>query len=60
MSDCSRPATAADLKRLVAALNAGGARCLPIGAYALFAHGDQRATTDITVVLRRAIAARGD
>jgi predicted nucleotidyltransferase len=51
MSDTSRPATSSDLKRLVAALNASGARYLLIGAYALFAHGYQRATTDIDLLV---------
>jgi predicted nucleotidyltransferase len=51
MSDTSRPATSSDLKRLVAALNATGARYLLIGAYALFAHGYQRATTDIDLLV---------
>jgi predicted nucleotidyltransferase len=51
MSDTSRPATSSDLKRLVAALNASGARYLLIGAYALFAHGYQRATTDIVLLV---------
>jgi predicted nucleotidyltransferase len=51
MSDTSRPATSSDLKRLVAALNGTGARYLLIGAYALFAHGYQRATTDIDLLV---------
>ncbi len=51
MEQSSRPATAADLKRVVNALNASGARYLLIGAYALFAHGYQRATTDIDFVV---------
>ena len=51
MEQTSRPATAADLKRVVSALNASGAHYLLIGAYALFAHGYQRATTDIDFVV---------
>jgi predicted nucleotidyltransferase len=51
MEQASRPATAADVKRVVSALNASGARYLLIGAYALFAHGYQRATTDIDFVV---------
>ena len=51
MEQSSRPATAADLKRVISALNASGARYLLIGAYALFAHGYQRATTDIDFVV---------
>src|SRR5262245_27698960 len=49
--DTSRPATSDDLKRLVQALNDAGAQYLLIGAYALFAHGYQRATTDIDLVV---------
>lgn len=55
MSDASRPATASDLKRLIAALNASGARYLLIGAYALFAHGCQRAATDIGLVVEASV-----
>ena len=51
MSDVSRPATAEDLKRLVQALDAAGARYLLIGAYALLAHGYQRATVDIDLLV---------
>ncbi|HEV8312159.1 MAG TPA: hypothetical protein VGQ23_03770 [Burkholderiaceae bacterium] len=51
MSDVSRPATAEDLKRLVQALEAAGARYLLIGAYALLAHGYQRATVDIDLLV---------
>jgi predicted nucleotidyltransferase len=59
MADTSRPATADDLKRIVRALNEQGARYLLIGAYALFAHGYQRATTDIDFVVE-ASAANGE
>jgi predicted nucleotidyltransferase len=55
MSETSRPATAGDLKRLMAALNASGARYLLIGAYALFAHGYQRATTDIDLLVEASV-----
>jgi len=51
MSDMSRPATAEDLKRLVQALETTGARYLLIGAYALLAHGYQRATVDIDLLV---------
>jgi len=51
MSDVSRPATAEDLKRLVQALETTGARYLLIGAYALLAHGYQRATVDIDLLV---------
>jgi predicted nucleotidyltransferase len=54
--DTSRPATADDLKRLVQALNDAGAQYLLVGAYALFAHGYQRATTDIDLVVAGTIA----
>lgn len=47
----SRPATADDLKRLVRALNEAGADYLLIGGYALLAHGYQRTTVDIDVLL---------
>ena len=47
----SRPATLEDLKTLLRALNAHGVEYLLIGGYALAAHGYQRATTDIDIVL---------
>jgi predicted nucleotidyltransferase len=49
--DTSRPATADDLKRVIQALNDAGAEYLLVGAYALFTHGYQRATTDIDLVV---------
>lgn len=52
MSQTSRPATAEDLKRLVRALNDAGAQYLLVGAYALFAHGYQRATMDIDLLVQ--------
>lgn len=55
MSQTSRPATASDLKRLIGALNAHGARYLLIGAYALFAHGYQRATIDIDLLVEASV-----
>jgi hypothetical protein len=54
MADTSRPATADDVKRIVCALDEQGARYLLIGAYALFAHGYQRATTDIDLLVEEA------
>ena len=51
MAETSRPATAEDLKRIVRALNKAGARYLLVGAYALFAHGYQRATIDIDLLV---------
>jgi predicted nucleotidyltransferase len=56
MADTSRPATADDVKRIVRALNEQGARYLLIGAYALFAHGYQRATTDIDLLVEGSVA----
>ena len=56
MNETSRPATASDLKRLVRALNDSGARYLLVGAYALFAHGYQRATTDIDLLVEASVA----
>lgn len=56
MSEVSRPASADDLKRLALALNANGARYLLVGAYALFAHGYQRATTDIDLLVEGSVA----
>ena len=51
----SRPATADDLKRLVRALEDAGARYLLIGAYALLAHGYQRATVGIDLLVEASI-----
>lgn len=51
MSEFCRAATMEDLKRLMKALNACGADYLLIGGYALAAHGYQRATTDIDVMV---------
>jgi len=51
MDEFSRPATFEDLKLLLRSLDAHGAEYLLIGGYALAAHGYQRATTDIDVVV---------
>lgn len=51
MHEYSRPATAEDLRTLIASLNDQGAQYLLIGGYALFAHGYHRATTDIDVLV---------
>lgn len=48
----ARPATADDLKSLVASLNENGVDYLLIGGYALYAHGYQRATTDIDILVQ--------
>jgi predicted nucleotidyltransferase len=51
VEEFSRPATLEDLKSLIRALNEHGAEYLLIGGYALFAHGYQRATTDIDLLV---------
>jgi predicted nucleotidyltransferase len=51
MDEFSRPATLEDLKLLLRSLDDHGADYLLIGGYALAAHGYQRATTDIDVVV---------
>jgi predicted nucleotidyltransferase len=51
METYSRPATLADLKTLIGALNQQQVDYLLIGGYALFAHGYHRATTDIDVLV---------
>jgi hypothetical protein len=45
-----RPATLEDLKKLVGLFNDAHIDYLLIGGYALFAHGYQRATTDIDFI----------
>ena len=47
----SRAATVEDLKALVRSLNDRGAEYILIGGYALHAHGYQRATTDIDLLV---------
>lgn len=51
MDEFSRPATLDDLKLLLRALNEHGVDYLLIGGYALAAHGYQRATTDIDLLV---------
>jgi predicted nucleotidyltransferase len=51
MDEFSRPATLEDLKLLLRSLHEYGADYLLIGGYALAAHGYQRATTDIDIVV---------
>ena len=51
MDQFSRPATLDDLKMLLRSLNAHGVQYLLIGGYALAAHGYQRATTDIDIMV---------
>ena len=52
MEQFSRPATLEDLKLLLRSLNDHGVEYLLIGGYALAAHGYQRATTGIDVLVR--------
>jgi hypothetical protein len=51
MPEFSRPATLDDLKQLLQALHDHHADYLLIGGYALAAHGYQRATTDIDLLV---------
>jgi predicted nucleotidyltransferase len=51
MEQFSRPATLDDLKTLLRSLNAHGVEYLLIGGYALAAHGYQRATIDIDIMV---------
>lgn len=51
MDEFSRPATLDDLKTLLRSLNEHGADYLLIGGYALAAHGYQRATINIDVMV---------
>lgn len=51
MDGYSRPATLEDLKLLLQSLNQHGVEYLLIGGYALAAHGYQRATTDIDLLV---------
>ena len=57
MSHYSRPATVEDLKSLLVSLNSNGVEYLLIGGYALAAHGYQRATIDIDLLVPATIAA---
>lgn len=51
MAEFSRAATLDDLKLLLRSLNEHGVEYLLIGGYALAAHGYQRATTDIDIMV---------
>jgi predicted nucleotidyltransferase len=51
MEEFTRPATIEDVKTLLRSLDAHGVDYLLIGGYALAAHGYQRATVDIDVML---------
>lgn len=57
MSDVARPATIDDLKSLVKSLSENNVDYLLIGGYALFAHGYERATTDIDLLVPSTIEA---
>lgn len=46
-----RAATVDDLKQLIKSLNDNNVEYLLIGGYALFAHGYERATTDIDIIV---------
>ena len=50
--DTARPASVADLKLLLGALQLHGVDYLLIGGYALYALGYQRGTVDIDILLR--------
>jgi len=51
-SDAARPATVADLQRLLAAFAKHDVEYVLIGGYALFALGYERGTTDIDVLVK--------
>lgn len=57
MQEFSRPATLDDLKALLRSLNEHHVEYLLIGGYALAAHGYQRATTDIDLLVPATIEA---
>lgn len=57
MDEYARSATLDDLKALLRALNEHGVEYLLIGGYALAAHGYQRATTDIDVLVPATVEA---
>ena len=52
MDEFARAATLDDLKQLLRSLEAHGVEYMLIGGYALAAHGYQRATTDIDVIVK--------
>lgn len=57
MEEYSRPATLDDLKTLLQSLNQHHVNYFLIGGYALAAHGYQRATTDIDILVPASVAA---
>jgi hypothetical protein len=56
LENTARPASVADLKLLLKALDLHGVDYLLIGGYALYALGYQRGTVDIDIVLRPTVA----
>ena len=56
MEEFSRPATLEDLKLLLQSLNQHGVDYLLVGGYALAAHGYQRATIDIDILVPGTLA----
>ena len=56
LENTARPASVADLKLLLKALDSHGVDYLLIGGYALYALGYQRGTVDIDIVLRPTVA----
>jgi predicted nucleotidyltransferase len=56
MDEFARAATLEDLKSLLRSLESHGVEYLLIGGYALAAHGYQRATTDIDIMVKGTIA----
>ena len=50
-NEYSRPATLADLKKVIQSLNENKAEYILIGGYALFSHGYHRATEDIDLLV---------
>jgi hypothetical protein len=57
MDEMARAATIEDLKSLVRSLEANGVEYLLIGGFALAAHGYQRATTDIDLLVASTVEA---
>jgi len=57
MDEMARAATIEDLKSLVRSLDANGVEYLLIGGFALAAHGYQRATTDIDLMVASTVEA---
>ena len=57
MDDMARAATLDDLKTLIRSLDANGVDYLLIGGFALAAHGYQRATTDIDLMVAATVDA---